>query len=204
MVMKTSPLTEVRVAPRRRVRRIAGVAAAVALALAALLLAGLLLRSQGTTQPAPTTRPAPASVPQSAPSATSLSQPFTATSARSAYVALQRRRGEAFVKADPSILRSVYTATSPNLSTDIRNIQAERDNGYHLERATIEVRKSTVTGLDAAAHTAQLVVQVDLGTARYVDQAGSVRYQERSKGVQTFHVTMLWSNGQWRIAQVVQ
>jgi hypothetical protein len=185
-------------------RRLVWVAVLVLVALA-VALAGALLRG-------PAEQPAPALEQRQAPTVTAgatapaqpdaSQQPFTAASAEAAFVAIQERRGEAFVKVDPSILSTIYTPTCQCLAEDQRSLQMERQRGYHLEQADFKVLSVKVVSLDRSTKSASLQATMRFGAGRYVDAQGNLRYVERARGPQTFRTILAWGGGRWRVAEV--
>jgi hypothetical protein len=188
--------------PRRRLVVLAGVLVLVALVVA---LAGALFRGPGE-QPAPAVeqqRPAPAPAGAVTPGQPDVSQAqFTVAAAKAAFVVIQERRGEAFVKVDPSILPTIYTPTCQCLAEDQRSLQKERQAGYHLEEATFKILSLRVVSLDRSTKSASLQATMSFGAGRYVDVNGDVRYVEKARGPQTFRTILAWSDGRWRVAEV--
>jgi hypothetical protein len=202
--MKSQDLLESPQTARPRRGRAIGWTIAVILLAVIVTLAGALLRGPAE-QPAPAVdqgQASASSTPAAEPQGRSSQQQFTAASAKTAFLAIQRRRGEAFVKVDPTILPTIYTKTCRCLTDDQRSLQAERSGGYHLERAAFKVLSLKVGSLDRTAKTAALLATVDYGASRYVDANGDLRYLEKGRGPQTFHTILAWDGRRWRVAEV--
>jgi hypothetical protein len=202
--MKTQDLLESPQTARPRRGRAIGWTIAVILLAVIVTLAGALLRGPDE-QPAPAVdqgQASASSTPAAAAQGRSSQQQFTAASAKTAFLAIQRRRGEAFVKVDPTILATIYTPTCGCLTDDQRSLQAERNGGYHLEQATFKVLSLKVVSLDRTAKTAALLATVDYGAGRYVDANGDLRYLEKGRGPQSFRTLLAWDGRRWRVAEV--
>jgi hypothetical protein len=202
--MKTQDQLESSATSRSRRGRALGWTLALVLLAVGAMLAGALLRGPAE-QPAPAgdqRQAAAPSDPAAKPQGRSSQQQFTAASAKAAFVAIQRRRGEAFVKVDPSVLAAIYTPTCGCLTDDQRSLQAERAGGYHLEQASFKVLSLKVLSLDRGTKSAALLATVDYGAGRYVDASGNLRYLEKGRGPQSFRAILAWDGRRWRVAEV--
>jgi hypothetical protein len=180
------------------------VAAAVVLAVAAVVLALLLLRptqlpSRSTATPSPA---APAASAPSSPGRGDAPPAFSTDAAGAAYLAIQRRRDEAYRRADPAILRAIYAPGCACLDLDQRDLDRQRRGRYRFDGPGAQVRNVRVT-LDQARRTALIVAEVNYGASRYVDTNGNVRFVERDRGWQTAQTILTWDGRRWRVAQVV-
>jgi hypothetical protein len=188
----------------RRRRPVLPLATAAALAVVAVGLGVLLVRGGGGAPPTP---PAPGRPAGAAPAPTATTsaagQGFSADGATRAYVAIQRRRDQAYANADDAILRAIYTPSCPCLTQDLGDLALERRNGYRFAGPATRVRNVRVRSLDAAARTALVVAEVNYGAARYTDSGGNLRFVEKDQGWQTAQTLLGWDGRRWRVQAVV-
>jgi len=190
----------------RRRRPVLPLATAAALAVVAVGLGVLLVRGGGGAdkQHAPPVPGWPAGA-APAPTATTSAagQGFSADGATRAYVAIQRRRDQAYADADDAILRAIYTPSCACLTQDLGDLALERRNGYRFAGPATRVRNVRVGSLDAAARTALVVAEVNYGAARYTDSGGNLRFVEKDQGWQTAQTLLGWDGRRWRVQAVV-
>ncbi len=189
----------------RRRRPVLPLATAAALAVVAVGLGVLLVRGGGGVPPTPPApgRPAGAAPAPTATTARAAGQGFSAVGATRAYVAIQRRRDQAYTNADDAILRAIYTPSCTCLTRDLGDLALERRNGYRFAGPATRVRNVRVRSLDAAARTALVVAEVNYGAARYTDSGGNLRFVEKDQGWQTAQTLLGWDGRRWRVQAVV-